>query len=195
MRAARRAGRYDATPATIVASADTATSVGGSAAPTPNSSAEAARASHQAPARPTARPPDSEHEPLTGDHPADVAGTRPERHAHADLVRACHDGMLDQRVESERGERERHDGAGQEQRGLHAALAELGVEPVADQAHAVDHGLGVDAAHGGAQRAGHGQWIGATFAALSVRAKRIVPPDGACATGSNICGTGAISRP
>ena len=173
-RCARRGSpaRTDAIVATTSVSVATATRVGGSAAPTPNSSADATPASHHAPSRPTARPASTSTRPSPTTMRRMSVGARAEGHAHADLVRPRGNGVLDQRVEPEHGEQERDDRAGRQQRGLHPALVELGAELVADQTDAVDHGLGVDAAHRGPQRARQGERIHAPRAGPAGRRAR-----------------------
>ena len=89
--------------ATAVSNSETVVNVNGSLAVTPNSRLEPARPSHQAPTSPSATTGQAERQPLTDNHPEDVAGLCADGHAQADFPCARRDRVLDEPVYPDSG--------------------------------------------------------------------------------------------
>ena len=128
IRDARHAGSQQATAATSVIVATTATIVAGSVGCTPNSSDAISRLSANAPARPTTMPTAGEHQALLHHLREHAALVGAERHADADLAAAFGHHVRQHAVGADRGEQQRQAGEAAEQLRQQARPADRFVE-------------------------------------------------------------------
>ena len=104
--AARRAGTYDASPATAASSVSTTAYVVASFGVTPNSSVPNDGSTTSDNATPASRADADETKPVFHDRPCELSALRPERDAQADLARALADHEREQRIQTQRREQQ-----------------------------------------------------------------------------------------